>query len=168
MTLDAQVQAQVPVIDARDGVPAGIVTRASAYIFDLILTSLTLTIAAAGATFLFRLLSSGRVSINAEVTELATIGAGSLWWIVLITYTTVSFGQSPGMALFGLRVECGDGRKLHVVRGALRAVLVPFLLAITFGIDALFVLGRKRLALHDRLLGTRVVYGHGRLTRRIT
>jgi uncharacterized RDD family membrane protein YckC len=68
-------------------------------------------------------------------------------------------GQTPGKWLLGVRVVplAGGGKRLGVGRGALR--IVGYLLsALPFYLGYLWILGPRRLGLHDRLARTEVVY----------
>ena len=67
-------------------------------------------------------------------------------------------GQTPGMAVMGLRLRRSDGRKVGV-RQALKRVLA-YSLTLGLGSFLIPVTGRRR-ALHDILAGTVVVYDWG-------
>ena len=154
--------------DERDGQRAGFVTRCVQYVLDLVITSLSLSIGLAGMSYLWNVIVGQPIDISSDTAKPELIGSAMVsgWWFVLMTYSVASFAQTPGMAVMGLRIERTNGGRVGWLRAFLRALLVPILLVVTFGIDALFILGRKRLALHDRILRTRVVYGHGSLSRR--
>ncbi len=70
-------------------------------------------------------------------------------------------GQTPGMALLGLRVLRADGGKVGLLV-ALKRFIGLVLSASTLGIGFLMVLvTERRRALHDLLAGTVVVYDWG-------
>lgn len=73
--------------------------------------------------------------------------------IYRVAFWTVT-GQTPGMALFGLRVLRADGRPVRL-GVALRRILGYVACIFTFGIGFLMVAAsRQRRGLHDRIAGT--------------
>jgi uncharacterized RDD family membrane protein YckC len=69
-------------------------------------------------------------------------------------------GQSIGKLAMRIRIERADGRRVGFVHGVLlRSWLMAWLNAtpLVFLLDSLFIFGRERRCLHDRLADTRVV-----------
>jgi uncharacterized RDD family membrane protein YckC len=94
-------------------------------------------------------------------TIMAAIGAGLalVWTVVYFAFFWSATGQTPGNRLLGIRVQHAvTGRPLHAGRAALRVGALT-LSAIPFCAGFLMILvDRRRRALHDRLIGTVVVY----------
>ena len=81
------------------------------------------------------------------------VAAFSFPVIYRVAFWTVT-GQTPGMALFGLRVLRADGRPVRL-GVALRRILGYVACIFTFGIGFLMVAAsRQRRGLHDRIAGT--------------
>jgi uncharacterized RDD family membrane protein YckC len=96
----------------------------------------------------------GSISINPAVTAVTVpaivIGYFVLGWSI--------FGKTVGKLLFGLRVVRPDGRRVGVLRSALRLFLAigsVFLLFVGYGWIAV---DRRRRAWHDIVANTVVVY----------
>lgn len=65
-------------------------------------------------------------------------------------------GQTLGKKLFGLKVIRSDGGEMEPLRALVRAMFYA-LDELLMGLGFLLALGRERKALHDWVLGTRVV-----------
>ncbi len=130
----------------------GVLTsRVVAFIFDWTLVAL-LSVAAGIVVFFLGLLTFG----------LAWALYGAIFPLIGLVYTAFTLGgpaqATPGMRIFGLRIERLDGRRLDPLWGALHSilfwvgnvVLTPLILLI-----ALFT-PRKQTG-HDLLLGTVIV-----------
>ena len=110
-------------------------------------------------------------------TIMAAIGAGLalVWTVVYFAFFWSASGQTPGNRLLGIRVQHAvTGRPLHAGRAALRlGAVVLSALPLCAGFLMILV-DRRRRALHDRLIGTVVVYvpsgdpGGGLVTERVT
>ena len=88
------------------------------------------------------------------VIPLAAVWFPALYYVLF--WTTV--GQTPGMALLGLRLLRSDGGKVGPVT-ALKRFLAVTLSMLTLGVGFLMVLvTERRRTLHDLLAGTVVVY----------
>jgi uncharacterized RDD family membrane protein YckC len=94
-------------------------------------------------------------------TVLAVIGAAGalLWSIAYFALFWSTTGQTPGDRLLAIRVEHGvNGGTIGGGRAALRVAALPLsALPLCAGFLLILVDGRRR-ALHDRLVGTVVVY----------
>ena len=145
---------------------AGFVSRALAFVIDLVVMSVTLLVVIALSQSLLgfftlygvlgqRVTNSGsfRVAIGAGI---AIIGVGIAigypigFWVLL--------GQTPGKSLLGVRIARVTGQPLTVRRALLR-YLGYWLSAIPLGLGFLWVLmDDRRQGWHDKLAGTCVVY----------
>ena len=94
-------------------------------------------------------------------TIMAAIGAGLalLWTVVYFAFFWSASGQTPGNRMLGIRVQHAvTGVPLHAGRAALRVgALTLSALPLCAGFLMILV-DRRRRALHDRLIGTVVVY----------
>jgi uncharacterized RDD family membrane protein YckC len=94
-------------------------------------------------------------------TILAAIGCGIalLWMVVYFAFFWSATGQTPGNRMLGIRVEdAATGTPIRAGRAALRVGALT-LSAIPLCAGFLMILvDRRRRALHDRLIGTVVVY----------
>lgn len=159
---------------------AGLVSRALALIADVILMAVLVTETTWFLEQLVRQVVGGRALETGRCPDvwwsLRTYFCRGLPWIAPVA--AISFpplyrigfwtitGQTPGMALLGLRLRRVDGAPMR-----LRTSVVRFLgyaaSVLTFGAGFLLVLfTSKRQALHDRLAGTIVVHEWTRPPRR--
>jgi uncharacterized RDD family membrane protein YckC len=92
---------------------------------------------------------------------LAAIGAaiGLIWCVAYFAFFWSADGQTPGDRVMRIRVlRDGTGEPLHAVRALLRVfALVLSALPLCAGFLLILVDNRRR-ALHDRLVGSIVVY----------
>lgn len=152
--------------DVRRYHPAGFISRAIAFVLDLILMSVAVlaAIALAEAVVGFftlyglvgqRVVQTGLfrdivVALTALIGVVIAVGYPVGFWVLL--------GQTPGKLLTGVRIACIDGRPLTVRRAFLR-YLGYWLSAIPLGAGFMWVLvDDQRQCWHDKLAGTRVVY----------
>jgi uncharacterized RDD family membrane protein YckC len=85
------------------------------------------------------------------------VGYLALIGLAYAAYFTGTTGQTLGKIIGGLRVVHRSGRRVGAVRASLRAALAVLgIVALCAGIAPMFFDPARR-ALHDRLLGTRVV-----------
>jgi uncharacterized RDD family membrane protein YckC len=81
-----------------------------------------------------------------------------VWWAIYLGASWIVFARSPGMALLGLRIVCGDGSALGPKRAFIRLLCFP-LGFLTLGIGFLgIILGRRHQALYDRIARTAVIF----------
>ena len=143
-----------PPAEAPDPVerPARFSERAQAALVDL---SLLVGLWAVVIYFASR---AARVSIEGLApTWLFLVGYLALLGLAYAAYFTGTTGQTLGKIIGGLRVVHRSGRRVGAVRASLRAALgVLGIMALCAGIAPMFFDPARR-ALHDRLLGTRVV-----------
>lgn len=145
---------------------AGFVSRAIAFIIDLIVVSVAALAAVAlvqatvNAFTLYGLLGQRlvqsapfqqiMVTLNALIGAVIAIGYPVGFWTLL--------GQTPGKMLTGVRIARVDGQPLTVRRALLRFVGY-WLSAIPLGLGFFWVLvDDQRQCWHDKLAGTYVVY----------
>jgi len=131
-------------------VPAGLLRRLAAAVYDILLVvgvlmivTLGLVIATGGEA-----IPSGTAAFQLSVLLILFLFFGGFW---------VSGGQTLGMRAWRLRVETRDGAALDWQRAALRFA-ASFLAWIPLGLGVLWMLiDPDKLGWHDRLSGTRVV-----------
>jgi uncharacterized RDD family membrane protein YckC len=150
------------VITARANPPvrrpyAGIVTRAVAFVADL----LVLNGALFGAALVVGLIieAFGKFSPNFDLG--GVLLAGATWTLAFIVYFTSSWsltGQTPGMRALGIKVLSRDGELLRPRRGIARVVGMA-IAAIPLFAGYLPILVRdRREGLHDLIARSVVVY----------
>jgi uncharacterized RDD family membrane protein YckC len=136
---------------------AGLVTRTLAFALDIAIIDLV------------ALVTGGVVALGLSALDLpdtvktvfAAVGAAIavLWSIGYFAWFWSAAGQTPGDRVLGLQVlQAETGRPLPLTRATLR-VFALVLSAIPFCAGFLMILfDDRRRALHDRLVGTVVVY----------
>jgi uncharacterized RDD family membrane protein YckC len=134
---------------------AGLATRAVALAVDGLVSN---GIYIAGAALIGLAASiAGELRPEWLVAALASLG----WALTVATYFAgfwVVTGQTPGMRLMGLRVECADGGPLHLGQALVRlgGLLVSIIPLFAGFLPVLFDDRRRGLA--DMLAGTVVLY----------
>jgi uncharacterized RDD family membrane protein YckC len=135
---------------------AGSVSRFTAYVVDLAVSTAVFTLAVAGIDFAVRIVTGHSVSWNRSNIVVAIVFVA--WQFVYFGYSWAMSGRTAGMALLGIRVVQADGTELRPRRGVVRALVFPlsFLLC---GLGFLGILvQREHRALHDLIAGTAVIY----------
>jgi uncharacterized RDD family membrane protein YckC len=152
--------------DAQLSPHAGFVSRAIAFVIDIVLMSLLVggaiafTEAILGFFTLFGFLGRGATAsglLQAVVTAVITligiaiaIGYPVGFWVLL--------GQTPGKAFMGLSIVRMDGKRLTIGRALLR-YFGYWVSAVPLALGFLWILGDdQRRGWHDKLAGTCVVY----------
>jgi uncharacterized RDD family membrane protein YckC len=148
--------------DARSvsGFYAGPFSRILAFCIDVFVVVATFGMGASLFRYVVQLLTGH---------EFAKGGASDPWWFIILAVWFFVYmwaglalaGRTMGKAVVGLRVLSDDGSPLVQHQSFLRVVLLPFnviLLGLGFFLG---VVGARRTALHDRLIGTCVVYDWG-------
>ena len=136
---------------------SGLATRALACAIDVLtVQAVAWTVGAVAAVAASMLEPSERLQ-----TILIAGGAvvAAVWSIGYFVFFWSTTGQTPGDRVMGIRVQdAADGQPLHLARallrlaGALLSVLLLFLGYLLILVDA------RRRALHDRMVGSVVVY----------
>jgi uncharacterized RDD family membrane protein YckC len=140
----------------RDGTPAGFASRTVAFVTDAALFGIAETAIAWTTVQIAAFLA--RPSFGDKIAPwVVTLGG----IVLAIAYNVVSwtwFGRTPGKALLGLAVTTTNGGRPGFLRSLARfgAYLLS---ALPLGAGFLWILvDDHRLAWHDHLAGTRVVY----------
>jgi uncharacterized RDD family membrane protein YckC len=143
----------------RDGTPAGFASRTVAFVTDAVLFGIVHAMISWTAVQIAAFLA--RPSFGDKIAPWI-VGLGGI--VLAIGYNVVSwtwFGKTPGKALLGLTVTTTDGSRPGFVRSLAR--FGGYLLsALPLGAGFLWILvDDHRLAWHDHVVGTRVVYLDG-------
>jgi uncharacterized RDD family membrane protein YckC len=135
---------------------AGIVTRFTAFCFDLIGVLFVYAIFVAAVNLLVSTLSGRNFKWSSlTVAPWLTL---VVWALFYCSYPVAAGGRTLGMAIVGLRVLRSDGRPVSGWQAVVRVVALP-LCFLTLGVGfLLIVLRRDRRALNDLVGGTAVVY----------
>jgi 2-hydroxy-6-oxonona-2,4-dienedioate hydrolase len=131
----------------------GFVSRALAFVLDLVLSQLVFVLFSASLTLVASLAGTPLS------TAVAATAAGAAWVVVAGLYFVVFWtvvGQTPGMRLLGMRIT-RDGSPPSFTRACARFVGLLISIALAFlGFLTIFV-DRRRRALHDIIAGTVVI-----------
>jgi uncharacterized RDD family membrane protein YckC len=134
---------------------AGFVSRLFALVIDatLLITAGVVVAAAAGmvANLFAKLQVSGALGIVAATAT--SVAATCAYFVICWTLS----GQTLGMRILALRVITATGRPPNLRRSVIR-LAGAIIGAIPLFLGYVIVLGRRRLAFHDRLARTRVIY----------
>lgn len=142
-----------PEAAARQGSPAGVVTRTAAMIIDIAV--LALATAAVYLTWVLVRFIARPARFHWEMLRpqylipLAMVVA-----VGVLTATWNLWGRTPGDRVMGLRVTSRSGARLGLARSFLRAVLyVVFPLGLFW-----CTFSRRRASVQDLIVGSRVIY----------
>jgi uncharacterized RDD family membrane protein YckC len=136
---------------------AGIVTRATAFFFDVVLA--TASLAAAGTVL--GLAVSMLVPGDSRLPDGALVAALSGSFVLMAVYLVVFWtfaGQTPGMRVMGLRVEAVSGGRPTLTQSVARVFGMVLAALPLFAGYALILFDGRRQALQDKLASTVVVY----------
>ena len=137
------------------GHTSGAVSRLVAFLIDLAVSSVSLSVVVAASVVVIDLISGSTVTLRAPA-ELG-IPATILWLGLYLLVSWAVPGRTPGMAIFGLLVVRGDGSRLGWGHAGIRVLAFP--LSFIGGIGLLgIVLGRRNRALHDVIADSIVVF----------
>jgi uncharacterized RDD family membrane protein YckC len=145
-------------VDGTGSAYAGLATRALAFAVDSAIIN-----AAAWLVGLVVALGLSPFEIPDRLTTALVALGGALallWSVAYFTFFWSTTGQSPGNRVMGIEIRAATpGDRLSARRALSRVLLLP-LSIIPLGAGILMILvDRRRRALHDRLIGTVVVYG---------
>ena len=137
------------------GQNAGAVSRVIAFLIDLAVSAISLSAVVAGFVVVLDLITGSSVTLRAPA--VLGIPATTVWFGLYLLVSWAVPGRTPGMAVFGLLVVCGDGTEVGWGHAAIRTLALP--LSFIGGIGLLgIVLGGHHRALHDVIADTRVVF----------
>lgn len=135
---------------------AGSVSRFTAYVIDLAVTSAAFSLGLAGISYGVHIVTGHQVSWNRSDIVVAILFV--VWEFVYFGYSWAVSGRTFGMAVLGIRVVRADGMAAEPRRGVVRALVFP-LSFLLFGLGFLGILvQREHRALHDLIAGTAVIY----------
>jgi uncharacterized RDD family membrane protein YckC len=135
---------------------AGIVTRVTAFVVDVVLSALTYLLILVATRFAVEVVSHHTITWADQ--RVLTLVGYAVWAFLWFAYPWSVSGKSVGMAIVGIRVVRADGSTVGFGRAAVRAICLPFSI-LFFGLGVLFMLVQpERRALHDLIAGTAVVY----------
>jgi uncharacterized RDD family membrane protein YckC len=136
---------------------AGIVTRAVAFVVDLLILN---GILFGGALVVGLIIEAfGRFSPHLDPGGAAL--AGAVWSLAFAIYFTAWWsltGQTPGMRALGIKVLTMTEDRLPVRRGLLRVIGMAIAAIPFFAGYLLILVGDRRQGLHDLIARTLVVY----------
>ena len=149
--------------------PAGFVSRLIAFMIDLVIISITMTIVLFAINeiitfFGLKLLFNRWISnsVNAEtINSLIRILVVLLYYVFSILYFANFYslvGYSPGKYLVGLQVVRTDGFRLGFWRSVARAVCYYLSALLLFMGFIWIIFDKNRQGLHDKIVGTVVIY----------
>jgi uncharacterized RDD family membrane protein YckC len=131
---------------------AGLVSRAVAYLVDLLIV----TACVSGTAAVLALVSVGLVSEPRDLVRAVLPFFVLLTPAFLAVYSLVFWGlagRTPGMALLGVRVVRVNGRPVGWVSSVVRAMLLAYV-----PVGAVWsVVDRRRQGIHDKLARTTVI-----------
>jgi uncharacterized RDD family membrane protein YckC len=136
---------------------AGLVTRATAFVLDVLLLSGSLAVGGTVLGLAISMLVPGDSRIDDNAVVAAVVGSTLAMAAYLVVFWTLA-GQTPGMRFMGLRVERLGGGPLSPGR-ALARVAGMVLAALPLGAGyALILFDEHRQGLQDKLADTAVLY----------
>jgi uncharacterized RDD family membrane protein YckC len=144
-----------PAARAAQAQPAGFVTRVGADLVDFALVAAFYIVAILLIGVSEVLLSDARWHIPDVASWVHAIGFPAIFAAYLAWSWTFT-GASIGKRVFGLRLRSLDGARVGAARAIARAVLCVVIIGPVSLVVCIF--SRRRAALHDLVLGTKVVY----------
>jgi uncharacterized RDD family membrane protein YckC len=138
---------------ARQGVPAGVVSRTAAAVLDIGVLALA-TAAVYGAWVLIRLLAHPIRFRWEMLRPQVLIPFALVVAVIVLTVMWSLWGRTPGDRVLGLRVIRTSGSDLRVGRALVRAVLY-----VAFPIGLFWcAFSRRDASVQDLIVGTSVIY----------
>jgi uncharacterized RDD family membrane protein YckC len=135
---------------------AGVVTRLTAFAFDVVTVLLLFSLGGAVVEYILSAVLGHSVRLS-DAPVLAYVLLG-VWAFVYCAYPLAESGRTFGMAVVGLRVVRADGHPYDARHAILRVVAFP-LSFVFFCLGFLPLLVRRdRRALHDLIANSAVVY----------
>jgi uncharacterized RDD family membrane protein YckC len=136
---------------------AGLVTRATAFVIDVLLLNASLAVAGAVIGVIVSTLVPGDAQFGTGAVVAALAGSFLVMAAYLVVFWTLA-GQTPGMRFMGLRVECLGGGRVSPLHALVRVVGMVLAAIPLFAGYALILFDERRQALQDKLAGTAVIY----------
>ncbi|HEX8347990.1 MAG TPA: RDD family protein [Actinoplanes sp.] len=131
---------------------AGPVSRAIAYLLDILVVAVLVTGGAAVVDLIARFLGARWHELAGAVTSAFLVALPALLAAYCALFWALA-GRTPGMAMLGLRVVAIRSERLSWPAALLRALVLAY-----FPIGATWALvDRRRQAVHDKVAGTAVV-----------
>jgi uncharacterized RDD family membrane protein YckC len=149
--------------------PAGFASRLVAFVIDLVLISITMTIILFGIeeiiTFFgikiwFTRWFSGVIPVE-TINSIARILVVILYYVFSILYFATFYSlvnYTPGKYLVGLRVVRTDGFRLGFWRSVVRGIGYYLSALLLFMGFIWIIFDKNRQGLHDKIVGTVVIY----------
>ena len=134
---------------------AGFVSRLAAFMIDLLIVSVVVTISNAISLWFGRTLELGKTTRDFLLVITALVNL--IFILVYYVGFIAAAGQTPGKRIMGLRVIMMNGEKVSVRRSTRRFVGYFLSLPLFWGY-LIVLLDDGRRAFHDKFAGTRVVY----------
>ena len=149
--------------------PAGFVSRSIAFSIDVVIISLTATLAVFCVNelitfFGINILISRWMGNAANATTIKSVVRvfvfllGHIYAILYFAVFWSLIGYTPGKYVLKMRVVRTDGLRLGFWRGALRAVGYYLSAILLFGGFIWIIFDKKRQGLHDKIVNTVVIY----------
>jgi uncharacterized RDD family membrane protein YckC len=136
---------------------AGIVTRAVAFVLDLLILNGLLL----GTGIVVGLVIEAFGTFSPDLDAQGALAAGAVWSLAFLAYFTVCWsltGQTPGMRALGVKVLTTDGVRLRPRRGVLRVIgMAIAAIPLMAGYLPILITDRRQ-GLHDFIARTVVVY----------
>jgi uncharacterized RDD family membrane protein YckC len=136
---------------------AGLVTRATAFLIDVVLLNASLAVGATVVGLAVSVLVPGDTHIGAGAVVAALCGSFLTMAAYLVIFWTLA-GQTPGMRFMGLRIEPLTGGRLSPGHALVRVAGMVLAALPLFAGYALILFDDRRQALQDKLADTTIVY----------
>jgi uncharacterized RDD family membrane protein YckC len=154
-SLLAGTQRQAP---GRRGHPAGLVTRAVAYVIDAVVIAGLLSVTTFTLNAVVLLVTGDRQAVEVPDGWLVTLGSISVVSIVYLTLGWWLFGRTVGKLIMGVRVVAANGEHPRFGQSLIRALAYSLSGAVFMLGFAWIGVNPKRRAWHDHIARTWVVY----------
>jgi uncharacterized RDD family membrane protein YckC len=145
-----------PAVNGTGSAYAGLATRIIAFAADAAVINVV-----AWTVGLVLGLALSLFNLDKDLETLLAVVGGFLaivWSIAYFTFFWSTTGQTPGCRLMSIEVRMASGEEMRARRAFVR-VLALTLDILTLGVGLLMILfDRRRRALHDRVVGSVVVY----------
>jgi len=135
---------------------AGSVSRLTAYLIDLLVSTIIFQLALASISFVWSVFTGHGITWHRD--SIVVIVVYVLWQFVYFGFQWAANGKTLGMTLLGVHVVQADGTRLEPRQGWMRSLTFP-LGFLTLGLGFLGILvQREHRAVYDLIAGTTVVY----------